>query len=73
MAANDPLLNLAYSDWPAADRMLWEQATSSDDPFADAARLAKSTKCGYWFGYRRFLDSWRSTSRPPWKLLPPSG
>ena len=53
-----PLLHLPYGDWPAADRLLWERATSGDDdPFADtaSAHLAKATWRYYLFGWRRFL------------------
>jgi integrase len=57
MRGPQPRLHLPYGQWPAADRLLWEQAMASDDPFADGAgaRLAKATQHGYLFGYRRFL------------------
>jgi hypothetical protein len=50
-------LHLPYGQWPAADRLLWQQATGSDDPFADAAgaRLAKASQRVYWFAWRRLL------------------
>jgi integrase len=57
MAGSKPRLYLPYAQWPAADRLLWEQAMANDDPFADAAgaRLSKATQRGYWFAWRRFL------------------
>jgi hypothetical protein len=52
-----PLLHLPWHDWPAADRLLWEQATNDADPFSDAAgaKLANTTKAKYLFAWRRFL------------------
>jgi integrase/recombinase XerD len=52
-----PRLHLPYDRWPAADRLLWEQAMASDDPFADAAgaRLSKASQHNYLFTWRRFL------------------
>jgi integrase len=55
MPRNDPLLQLPYGKWPAADRLLLEQAANHDDPFTDAARLAKSTRNTYLLGWQRFL------------------
>jgi integrase len=57
MRGSQRRLHLPYSQWPAADRLLWEQATSSDDPFSDApgARLSKVTLHDYLFAWRRFL------------------
>jgi integrase len=50
-------LHLPYGQWPVADRLLWERAMASDDPFSDAAgaRLAKSTQHNWLFAWRRFL------------------
>jgi integrase len=50
-------LHLPYGEWPAADRLLWQRAMGSDDPFADAAgaRLAKASQHTYLFAWRRFL------------------
>jgi integrase len=52
-----PRLHLPYDRWPAADRLLWEQAMASNDPFADAAgaRLSKASRHNYLFTWRRFL------------------
>jgi integrase/recombinase XerD len=57
MAGPEPRLHLPYSQWPAADRLLWELAMGSDDPFADGAgaRLAKASLHSYLFAWRRFL------------------
>ena len=56
-ADRKPRLHLPYSQWPAADRLLWERAMGSDDPFADAAgaHLAKASQHNYLFAWRRFL------------------
>jgi integrase len=51
-------LHLPYGDWPAADRLLWQQAMgSNDDPFAQAAgaHLSKASQHCYLFAWRRFL------------------
>ena len=57
MPGRKPRLHLPYGQWPAADRLLWERAMGSDDPFADAAgaRLAKASQHNYLFAWRRFL------------------
>jgi integrase len=57
MPGPEPRLHLPYNQWPAADRMLWQRAMSSDDPFADAsgARLAQASQHCYLFAWRRFL------------------
>ena len=57
MRGPKPRLHLPYGQWPAADRLLWERAMGSDDPFADAAgaRLAKASQHNYLFAWRRFL------------------
>jgi hypothetical protein len=57
MPRNNPLRHLPVAEWPPADRRLWERVGSSDDPFADVpgARLAKTTRRTYLFGWRRFL------------------
>jgi integrase/recombinase XerD len=52
-----PRLHLPYGQWPAADRLLWERAMGSNDPFADAAgaRLSKASQHDYLVAWRRFL------------------
>src|SRR5215813_10489294 len=58
MPGPQPRLHLPYARWPAADRMLWERAMSSDDdPFADTpgARLSKASLHNYFFAWRRWL------------------
>jgi integrase len=57
MPRPEPRLHLPYRHWPAADRLLWERAMASDDPFADAAgaRLSKASQHDYLFAWRRFL------------------
>lgn len=57
MRGPKPRLHLPYCQWPAADQLLWQRATDTDDPFADAAgaRLSKASQHTYLFGWRRFL------------------
>jgi integrase/recombinase XerD len=53
-----PRLQLPYAQWPAADRLLWDNAMCTDDPFAEGgggARLAKSSQENYLVIWRRFL------------------
>jgi integrase len=50
-----PRLHLLYGEWPSADRLLWEQAVSNDDPFAAGMRLAKATQKRCLRAWRRFL------------------
>jgi integrase len=49
-----PRLHLPYGEWPARDRVLWEQAFSQDDPFAEI-RLAKASRDRCKWSWRRFL------------------
>jgi hypothetical protein len=57
MRGPEPRLHLPYRLWPAADRLLWEQAMDTDDPFAEApgARLAHASRQTYQLAWRRFL------------------
>jgi integrase len=57
MPGRPPRLHLPSAQWPTADRLFWERAMASDDPFGDAAgsRLAKSSKRQYQTAWRRFL------------------
>lgn len=57
MTGRKALLHLPFDQWPAADQLLWTNATSDTDPFSDAsgARLASTSKNQYWFAWRRFL------------------
>jgi integrase len=57
MADPRVLLHLPFDQWPAADQLLWINATNDTDPFSEAsgARLAPSSKNQYWFAWRRFL------------------
>jgi hypothetical protein len=57
MRGRKPRLLLPYVQWPAADRLLWERAMGSDDPFAVAAgaRLTKTSQQNYLVAWRRFL------------------
>ena len=57
MPGREARLHLPYGQWPAADRLLWERAMGSDDPFDDAAgaRFAKASQNLYLFAWRRFL------------------
>lgn len=57
MPGPEARLHLPYRFWPAADRLLWERAMDSDDPFAEApgARLAQASRQTYHLAWRRFL------------------
>lgn len=57
MRGPKPRLHLPYSQWPAADRLLWEGAMGSDDPLGEArgAHLAKASQHNYLFVWRRLL------------------
>lgn len=50
-------LHLPFDQWPPADRQLWAEAFSDDDPFSDSAsaRLSARSKQQYSFAWRRFL------------------
>ena len=41
MLGPEPRLHLPYSQWPATDRLLWQQGFGEDDPFAQV-RLSES-------------------------------
>src|SRR5471030_55318 len=55
MPGRKPRLHLTYNQWPVADRLLWERAFGNDDPFAEAARLAKASQERCMWAWRRFL------------------
>src|SRR6266404_6419372 len=57
MSKQRALLHLPYDQWPMADQQMWEQATSSSDPFSEAtgAALAVASKKQYLFAWRCFL------------------
>jgi integrase len=57
MRGRKPKLQLPYTQWPAADRLLWENAMHADDPFSEGSgpRLAKSSQENYLVAWRRFL------------------
>ena len=40
MPGPEPRLHLPYAQWPAADRLLWERAMGSDDPFRRCSRCS---------------------------------
>jgi len=65
-------LHLPFDQWPSADRLLWEQATSDSDPFSDAAgaRLAVRSKHQYLFAWRRFLGFLQIKDRSALALPP---
>jgi len=53
-----PRLHLPFSQWPLADKRLWQQAmTHHDDPFCSAAgaHLSERSRRQYQYGWRRFL------------------
>jgi integrase/recombinase XerD len=58
MPGRKPRLQLPYTQWLEADRLLWQQAFCNDDPFAEAAagaRLARASQHCYLLAWRRFL------------------
>ena len=58
MSGRRARLQLPFIQWPSADRLLWQQAISNDDPFSDgsrAVRLAKASLDRYLLAWRRFL------------------
>jgi hypothetical protein len=58
MSGPQPRLHLPFSRWPAADKVLWQEAMSNhDDPFNDAAgaHLSERSRRRYFYGWRRFL------------------
>ncbi len=58
MSGRQPRLQLPFIQWPSADRLLWQQAISDDDPFSDgsrAVRLAKASLDRYLLAWRRFV------------------
>ena len=72
MRGPKPRLHLPYGQWPAADRLLWERAMGSDDPFCRSSRrslgqgLAALPICSHGGASS---GSWRSTNPPHWKSL----
>jgi integrase/recombinase XerD len=54
MPGPKPRLHLPYADWPANDRLRWQQAFGQDDPFAEI-RLAKASRDRCMWSWRRFL------------------
>jgi integrase len=67
-----PRLHLAFANWPAADRRLWQDAARSDNPFSDAvgARMAKTTLHKLWMGWRRFLGFLTITEATALEIVP---
>jgi integrase len=72
MPGAEPRLHLPYRLWPADDRLLWERAMGSDDPFTNAAGacLAKASQHSYLFGWRRFLGFLAINEPTALELLP---
>jgi integrase/recombinase XerD len=65
-----PRLHLPYSDWPLADRLLWERAFCQDDPFAEV-RLAKASQERCIWAWRRFLG-FLENNEPEALKIPPA-
>jgi integrase len=55
MPGPEPRLHLPYRQWPAADRLLWQRAMRSDDPFSGGAHLATASQDRCLWAWRRFL------------------
>jgi hypothetical protein len=72
MRGRKPRLLLPYAQWPSADRLLWERAMGSDDPFAEAgrARLAPTSQHNYLVAWRRFLGFLAIHDPPALELAP---
>jgi integrase/recombinase XerD len=54
MPGPEPRLHLPYSQWPATDRLLWQQGFGQDDPFAQV-RLSEASQARCMWAWRRFL------------------
>ncbi len=72
MRGRKPRLLLRYAQWPSTDRLLWERALGSDDPFAEAgrARLSPASQHNYLVAWRRFLGFLAIHDRPALELAP---
>jgi integrase len=72
MRGRKPRLLLPYAQWPSTDRLLWECAMGSDDPFAEAgrARLAPTSQQNYLTEWRRFLGFLAINDPPALELAP---
>jgi len=57
MAGYAPKLHLPFSEWPDADKVLWQQTDEANDPFSTCAgaRLSPASRQRYFIGWRRFL------------------
>lgn len=58
MPGPQPRLHLPFSQWPLADKLLWQEAmTDYEDPFnrEAGAHLSASSRRQYLYGWRRFL------------------
>jgi integrase len=73
MAGFAAKLHLSFSQWPNADKRLWERAFGGDDPFtaAEGARLSPASRTRYFMGWRRFLGFLAITD-PDALELPPA-
>ncbi len=72
MRGRKPRLLLPYAQWPSTDRLLWERAMGSDDPFAEAGRtrLAVTSQHNYLVAWRRFLGFLAIHDAPALELAP---
>jgi integrase len=72
MRGRKPRLLLPYAQWPSTDRVLWEGAMGSEDPFAEAgrARLAPTSQQNCLVAWRRFLGFLAIHEAPALELAP---
>ncbi len=54
MSGPQPRLHLPYSQWPAADQVLWQKGFGEDDPFS-RVRLSAASQANCMRSWRRFL------------------
>jgi hypothetical protein len=54
MPGPKPRLHLPFTQWPSADRRLWDQAFCQDDPFSDM-HLSEASQGGCLWAWRRLL------------------
>lgn len=69
MPGPEPHLHLPYSQWPTADRLLWQQGFGADDPFS-WARLSAASQARCMWSWRRFLGSLKTEEREALDLHP---
>jgi integrase len=70
MPGPKPRLHMPFAQWPQTDKALWQQAVADDDPFGNAAGLAKTTLHTRLMAWRRYLG-FLASNEPDALLLAP--